>query len=383
MAYIAEPFGPPTPAVVPVKPAARMPDKTRYASIDALKGIAILCYWLVIASIGNPALPVQLRPGPWGKPTLADCVYPALILGIGAGISLSAAYMQGRNSLGHFMLSALSRAFWLVLFGVLLESAVAKHFVFDLGIIQLIGVAYLFNALFAKTPVVLRFFFAEILLLAFYAWARMTFVPGSMAGTLTEKVNMIQYTNDKVLAPIGLQGLLALIPIASIMMSGTVLGSVFLLDESPFRRGLIIFGCGATLVFFGWLWSLDQPMAASIWTSSYALFATGMGTALLGLLCLICDSEIGEKISYPFRVAGSAIILALTGPILLKIMILDVWTAPGSKATLSAWMHNWIGVLSAPPLQDWIYPVGTVVFWWIVVAITYHRRRWVKAKSDL
>ena len=379
MAYIAEPFGAPAQAVLPPKP--RPPDKQRFASIDVLKGFAILGIWLVVASLGDSGISLQLKPGTWGHITFADCLLPALLVGVGAGVALSAAFRSaGRESMGRFMLGSLSRAFWLVLFGILVESAVAHRLVFDCGALQLMGVAYLTNALFARTPIVLRVFLAEGLLLAFYGWVKMHYVPGTMPGTFNDKVNYIQYFNDTVLSPHGLQGLLALIPITSIMMTGSVIGSLYLKDDSFVRRGLILIACGGTLIFFGWLWSLDMTMSADVWTSSFALFATGFAVVALGLFNLLFDFQNGERVAYAFIVPGSSILLALTGPLFLRTMVLDVWRLPGSQETISSDFSKWISGFAAPPLSSWIYPVTSLLVWWCILAITYHRRKWLRER---
>jgi predicted acyltransferase len=380
MAYIAEPFGLPQVAAPP-QPKPRPPEKVRFASIDALKGVSILLLWLVNASLYDPAIPAQLKPGSWGHMTLADCVFPALLLGVGAGIALSAAFRsQSRESLGRFMLASCSRAFWLVLFGVLVESSIAHRPVFDCGALQLMGIAYLINALFSRTPIVLRVFLAEGLLLAFYGWVKVHNVPGTMPGTFNEKANFIQYYDDTVLAAHGLRGILALIPMTSIMMTGSVLGGMYLHDESRLRRGLIFLGCGGTLTFFGWLWSLDMPMSSAMWTSSYALFATGFAVAVLGLFNLLFDFDKGHSVAYPIAIPGTSILLAIAAPIFLKTMILDVWKMPNSGDTFSLAISKWIGTTFSSPLSNWVYPIGSLLVWWCVLAIAYHRRKWLRAR---
>ena len=374
MAYIAEPYASPQPAVIP---KALPPEKQRYASIDALKGLSILFIWLITASLDVKGFPPQLKPGGWAHPTLADCVFPALLVAVGAGIPLSAEFRKDRDSMGRFLLGAVSKAFWLVLFGILMESAVARRPVFDCGALQLLGVAYLINAIFARTPVVLRVFLAEGLLLAFYIWAKMNVVPGAKVGTFTEAQNIISFTDANLFAPNGLQGFLALIPITSIVMSGSVIGSLYLIDDSPVRRSLIFLGIGGTLIFFSWLWSLDQPMVSAVWTSSFALFATGVAVVALGAFGLVFDFEKARAAAYPLTVPSTCVLLAIVAPVFFKTAVLDVWRWPGSDDTISAALKHLVGGSFAPPILDWVYPAGVVLAWWMVLAIVYHRRKWL------
>src|ERR1041385_3956504 len=121
MAYISEPFElPQQMQTAPERPKPQLVEVTRYTSIDVLKGVAIICLWLMMFTIADPNASVQLKPGTWGHPTFADFIYPSLIVAIGAGLVLAAKFSsQKREASGRYFLSALSRAFWLVLFGIL------------------------------------------------------------------------------------------------------------------------------------------------------------------------------------------------------------------------------------------------------------------------
>src|SRR6476619_2567508 len=98
MSYIADAYPSPNPVVEPVKP--KFVEKIRFASIDALKGIAILCIWLLNNAPPAPTSSDAMRPGPWGHVTFADLVYPVLIFGIGCGLALSAVFSKKELTYG-------------------------------------------------------------------------------------------------------------------------------------------------------------------------------------------------------------------------------------------------------------------------------------------
>jgi len=375
MAYIADAYPAPNPVVAPKIPP---PVKTRFASIDALKGLAILALWIVNSA--PTTAPNWLRPGHWGHPTFADIIFPALILGIGAGLAVYAEFSKTTTHFGTYFLKCASRAFWLILFGVIVASAIARRPVLGLGALQLLGLAYLINALLARTHLIFRGFVAEGMLLAFYAWVRLTPVPNTLPGTFDEHSNIIRYVNDLTLAPQGLSGLFALISITSIMMMGTVAGSVYQMEDNRFKRGIIIALTGATLAFFGWLWSLDLAMTATWWTSSYALFAAGIAGAVLGLFIIAFDFDDGHKFSYPIMVTSTCVLLGLAGPPLLKAFVLDNWRMPVGDENLGKGLQQLVTQHGTYP---WMYTLAIVLLWWFVMVIAYHRRKWVKEKYGL
>jgi predicted acyltransferase len=178
-----------------------------------------------------------------------------------------------------------------------------------------------------------------------------------------------------------LSGVLALISIVSILMMGTVAGSFFHMEDNRFKRGVILIICGGTLAFFGWLWSLDFPMVANMWTSSYSLFAAGIAGAVLGLLSILFDMEDGHKIAYLFIIPATCVLTALAGPPLLKMMILDYWRMPNSEVKLGKGLQQ---LASGGSTQaTWGYTILFMLVWWIVMAIAYHRRKWIREKYGI
>ncbi|MEA2552642.1 MAG: hypothetical protein QOJ65_818 [Fimbriimonadaceae bacterium] len=382
MAHIAEPYGPPRPVFV----SKTAPDQVRFVSIDALKGLAILFLWVVYAFPGTDSLPDQLKPSAWGQVHLVNLLVPAILLALGAGIALSAGFAASNGeTFLRFLNRALKRSLCLIFIGILLDSAVELRPVVQVGALQLMGLCYFLTAVFSRTPVWLRAALAEGLLLAYWAWIRLSVVPGGKIGTFNEHTNIVRHMNERVLAPYGLRGLIAVVPVLSVMLTGTMAGSAYWEELPRVKRALAFIGAGAIMVALGWVctmpWALDMPMVQAYWTSSYALFATGISACVLGLFTLLLDGYGGRIAAFLFLVPASSVVLGIAGPLFLKSMVLQTWRMPGSNESLEGGLVRLSMDQFGPVAGRWVYGAAFVVLWWVILAVVYSRRNRSREES--
>ncbi len=373
MAYIADAYGPPQPAIMPKAP----PTRVRLASIDALKGIAILCLWLINSVTLGKATPLQLVTAPWGTVHFVDFIFPALLLGLGAGIPIAADFSARLNeSFGVFAWRSFVRGFWLVAAGILIDSAIARRPTLDMGLIQLAGISYFVTALFGRTPILLRVFLTAVLLFSFMAWTRLTSIPGSLPGTFTEKVNAVKYYNDMFFSHYGLRGVVDLMPILVVMFGGSMVGTLYLSHEfSPVGRGFVLMGCGSVFSGLAFLWSrFDVPLSSTYWSASYTVLAMSAAAVALGFLGVLFDRLKGRAIAYPLLVPAGSVILALTGPQLIRCLVLQNWRMPASDLILDKGLQQPFVDQFGFPIGAWTYAVVLMLAFWGVLAYVYHKR---------
>ncbi|HZH99436.1 MAG TPA: hypothetical protein VEX38_10735 [Fimbriimonadaceae bacterium] len=60
-------------------------------------------------------------------------------------------------------------------------------------------------------------------------------------------------------------------------------------------------------------------------------------------------------------------------PILAKVLILQVWQVPGTGETVAAWMVHSTKALWGPVLGGWLYMLGYVAIWWLVLWGLYRK----------
>jgi predicted acyltransferase len=327
--------------------------------------------------------PAEFQHAAWdGGIHFADVVFPWFLLMV--GIAIPYAWTSHRRKgwgRGHYLGRALARAAGLFALGCLIDSSIGKRFIFDLDVLQLIGLAYLVGAAIAMAlPTQLRLLVAAIFLLAHWAVIRLVHVPGMVTGTFEPTHNVIAYVNLHFLGRFHLAGLISVVPASALVLIGTALGDVLRRERlAPQKRLQILVVSGVILTALGWLWSLTLPFNKPVWTGSYIVFNAGLGALVLAVMFALLDVPRGGKLPWrgwalPFLVFGSNAIVAYVVPILVKLWILQVADWPGTHIHVQPQMlhllvHRW-GVIGG----GWAYTLGYIGFWWLVLLVLYRCR---------
>jgi len=250
----------------------------RVISLDAFRGLAVLGMLLVNEKTFGPATPRQLTHAGWaGGVHLADMVFPWFLFIVGVAIPYAAVSRRGGAAKSHcYYLGVMRRTAILVLLGCLINSSYARHPVFDFGVLQLLGFAYLLAALLYELPRSARQGAAAALLIGY--WALLRFLPaGAGAGLFTEARNAARFLNEMYLSKMQLEGALNVLPTAALALIGTTFGVVLRSALPPERKVRRVLVAGLALVALGWLWHYDLPFNKPLWTPSYVAFAAGGG----------------------------------------------------------------------------------------------------------
>ncbi|MBV9849657.1 MAG: DUF5009 domain-containing protein [Armatimonadetes bacterium] len=330
----------------------------------------------------NTRTPPQLMHAPWnGGVRFADLVFPWFLLIVGVAIPYAwASHRRKGWGRGRYLVKALGRAAALVALGCLIDSSIARTPLFDLDVLQLIGLAYFVAAALAMLlPAGPRLAVAALFLIAHWFVIRHVAVPGMPAGTFLPGRNVIAYVNAHSLARYHLAGLISVVPASALVLIGTALGDALRRELfAPAKRFGIMMASGAALTMLGWLWHWVLPYNKPVWTASYILFTGGLGALVLGTLYGLLDikktADIWKAWALPLVIFGSNAIVAYVAPILVKLYILRVWTWPGTRvpleqAFLHGAVHRW-----GPVEGGWAYTLGYIAFWWLVLVILYRRK---------
>jgi predicted acyltransferase len=356
----------------------------RLASLDAFRGLTILGMLLVNNVALDAATPRHLTHAPWnGGVHFADLVFPWFLLIVGVALPFSAASRRKKGiSLGQYYRRVLSRSALLVLLGCFIDSSLTRRPLFGLGVLQLIGLAYLVAALLYEMPLRLRLLAAAGLLIAHWAALRFLPVPGVGAGVFTEDQNLVLHWNQAYLQPLHLKGLLSVVPTSALALIGTALGDLLRRETAPpLRKVTHLLTAGLALILLGWIWNLDLPFNKPVWTASYICFAAGWGAALLGLLYLVIDVRGWRSWSFPLIVFGANAIVAYVAPILAKTYILQEWRWPlpsDPSPTLQQALLQLCIEHAGRIAGGWMYTGGYILFWWLILLWLYRRGVFVR-----
>lgn len=370
-ADLGEPAPPPPP-----KP----PSSPRLLSLDAFRGLTVLLMLLVNNVALDNQTPQQLTHAQWNRGVnLADLVFPWFVFCVGVAMPFSSASAR-RKGLPSWRLDLkiLQRGALLVLLGCLLSSALARTPIFELGILQTIGLAYVAGALVVELPKSRRLLMGAMILAVYGAALQWLPYPGRPVGALSESSNLVQYLNGAFLAPIHLKGLLSVAPMTALVLIGSVVGD-FLRDRASdeYRRAVWTLILGMALLVPAYFVNQIQPLNKALWTPSYVLLSAGTGTLALAFGYLVIDVRGYRAWCYPLLVPGANAILAYLGPILVKLLILGVWRIPGASGkpqTLIDYFMSSSFSHFGRYAGGWIFTIGYVVACWLVLWQLYRKK---------
>jgi predicted acyltransferase len=287
-------------------------------------------------------------------------------------------------------MKAVQRAIVLVGLGCLLASLQARGLVWTLGVLQLIGLAYLCAAwagtwlgVRGRAMLAILLLAAHTALLAYYR------VPGVPVGTLSEHANVVNHLNQAYLAPLGLKGLISVIPATAMVLIGTLAGDF--LRRKRISRPLKVAGlAGAGLALWGigvW-WSAYLTLNKALWTGSYIVYTAGLGLCTLAALYLLFDAPkgIGGKatrlLAFPFVVFGTNAIVAYVAPIAFKLAVLqrfEIAHPTGTIVNLERALQEWCYAQVGRIPGGWLYTISYIAAWWLVLLVLYRKRWFLRA----
>ena len=364
------------PALAVAKPAA-----PRLAALDAFRGLTILMMLLVNnVSLGEQT-PEHLTHAEWsGAVHLADVVFPWFLLAVGVAIPFAVASNRKRGAgwLGYFG-KAIRRTASLVLLGILVDSTVNHAWSPGLGVLQVIGLAYLFGAFLSPLPALWRAISAAGLLAAHTAIILLWHIPGYGVGRFEEGANAVAFVNEVYLQPWGLKGLLSVIPTTAMVLIGTVIGNLYRRTNlSVGRRALLCAVGGVLLASLGYAGSYVLPMNKPLWTATYILYTAGLGAVLLALLHRLVDgTKHGAAMALVLLVPGANAISAYVLPILVKINVLKAWTVAtdAGRVSLETAFQNAAYHAFGRIGGGWFYTLAYIAVWWLVL-YWFYRKKW-------
>lgn len=378
----------------------------RLVSLDVFRGMTVAGMLLV----NNPgtwsAIYPPLQHAAWNGWTPTDLIFPffLFIVGITTELSLRARRARGDDE-GAILRQVLRRGALIFLFGFLLSGfpfftwppalpeATFLERVVDrfehwrvLGVLQRIGLAYLFGALLTwRTSLKLQFGILGALLFGY--WALMTMVPVPDTGVagrfVLDKPDQLlsAWLDRTILGTNHLwiggktwdpEGLLSTLPAIGTMILGTFAGRWIAHQERTLTDRLAgLFAVGAMTMMLGLVWHWVFPINKSIWSSSYVLFTAGMGAVSLATCMWVIDVMQVRRWTFPFVVYGTNPMLAFLGSGLMARLIASIWTwetGTGSRISAQGFVFNTLYASWLPPREaSFAYALSFVALWFLIL----------------
>ncbi len=303
------------------------PPPTRLLSLDALRGLDMLCivgledliralahHW---QTPFTEALAEQFEHVPWAGLHVYDLIFPLFMFlsGVSLPLSLDARVDRG-DSKGRLWGKIALRVLLLVFLGMVYNGVFSTkpdlpRFASVLGHI---GIAW---GIAASLYLVVRNWKVRLGMLLGWLVAVAIFhllvpVPGHGAGILTE-TGAINAWFDRSFLPGRLhgvtfdpEGLLSILFAVPITLAGALAGEgLKRLSSRPWKFAAGLATCGTISVIAAIVcWKAGYPPIKALWTSTFDLFAIGIASLLFASFYAVIDVARFQKWSFPLRVIG-------------------------------------------------------------------------------
>jgi predicted acyltransferase len=374
------------------------PQSDRLFSLDVFRGITIAAMVMVNSPGTWDAIYKPLQHAEWHGATPTDCIFPFFLFIVGVSISLALAKHVKEGSVpGKIYWKVVRRSSLIFGLGLL----VATFPFYDLtegefldvstvrvmGVLQRIAVCYLISALiFLKTNWKQQAILVTVLLLVYWALMTLISVPGCEITALSDRAcNLAAYVDREILTENHLwkgskvydpEGLLSTVPALATTLIGVLTGEWLGRKQSKKAKFSGMFFVGIALTAIGWIWSFWFPLNKNLWTSSYALYASGLALCVFGSCYWLLDIKGWRKWSKPFQILGvNGIGLVVGSSIMTSVLnLITVQDSQGRTLSLQEAIFDRIFLPLASAIDaSLIYAVSFVLIWLFLMWLLYRK----------
>jgi predicted acyltransferase len=295
----------------------------RLMSLDIFRGMTI-AFMIIVNTPGTWShVYAPLRHASWHGCTPTDLVFPSFLFIAGVAMWYSLRKYNFEFS-GPSVVRLVRRVLLIFAAGLFLN--IFPHFARDystlriMGVLQRIALAWGIGALIVLL-VKRRYIWVITVILLFGYWALMYFFGGddpySLADNLARRVDIAVLGENHLYKGFGMpfdpEGLLSTLPATATVLLGFMTGGLISTRGSSWKTVGWLSVLGALLIGAGLLWGQFFPINKAIWTSSYVLFAGGIGIVILALLLMIIDIFKIQGWKTIGIIVGAGAVLAVTG----------------------------------------------------------------------
>ena len=271
----------------------------RLMSLDVFRGMTI-SFMIIVNTPGTWShVYAPLRHAPWHGCTPTDLVFPSFLFIAGVAIYYSLKKYNFEFS-GPSLFRILRRVALIFAAGLFLN--IFPHFDRDystlriMGVLQRIALAYGLGAIIILLVKRNYIWLVTAITLLGY-WALMYFLGGSdpysLEGNLATRVDTAILGANHLYKGFGIpfdpEGLVSTIPAVGTVLLGFMAGNLIGRFGTSWKTVGYLAAIGAALVAAGLVWGEFFPINKPIWTSSYVLYAGGIGMIILSLVFMIVD----------------------------------------------------------------------------------------------
>jgi predicted acyltransferase len=380
-------------------PVALTMKTPRLISLDVMRGLTVAVMILVNNAGDGSVSYAQLRHSVWNGCTLTDVVFPLFLFIVGASIALSFSARLQRGTLrSAIAFQMLRRALTIFTLGLLLNAL--PHFHLSelryYGVLQRIALCYaIAGAIYLYGGVSVCA--VTVALVLFGYWFLLTHVsvpgfglPGASIQVLDRYGNLAAWLDRAMVPQAHLyrhsfydpEGLLSTMPALANTLFGVISAVWLQTVRSTRQKTSALLVCGVVGLVGGLFWAQTFPLNKRLWTSSFALFTSGIAMSVLALLFWYIDGNKRPEGRHgvwmkPWLVFGTNALAAYVFSEVLAVTFAAVPVGSGEnlQQLLFRLLPSWLG---PPPFVSMLYSVLFVGVCYLPVWWLYRRRIFVK-----
>lgn len=355
----------------------------RYLALDALRGLTIALMILVNTPGSWSYVYSPLLHAQWHGLTPTDLVFPFFMFIVGSAMFF--AFKKQDFTLDKASsFKIIKRGFLIFMIGLALN---AYPFMssFDslriMGVLQRIGIAYIFAAFIVLSVKRNTVFIISILLLVAYPLMLLSVGEGaySLENNLVRQLDLTILSAAHMYGGMGIpfdpEGLLSTIPsIVSVLFGFEVTRFISSMECKKTSMNKLL-QLGVIAIIAGL--ALDQivPINKALWTSSFVIYTTGFACLTLALFVYLIDIKKIEKPVDPLFVYG-------TNPLFIYV-VSWVWVASYGfisigESGLHGWMFTSLAQVMPEKLASFVFAFSHVALFWWFSKLLYQRKIFIK-----
>lgn len=355
----------------------------RLMSLDVFRGMTV-AFMIIVNTPGTWShVYAPLRHASWHGCTPTDLVFPSFLFISGVAMFYSLRKFNFEFS-GQSLFRILRRVLLIFAAGLFLN--IFPHFDRDyntlriMGVLQRIALAW---GLGAVLVLLIRrnYIWIATAVILFGYWALMHFMGGSdpysLEGNYARTIDIAFFGENHLYKGFGIpfdpEGLLSTLPATATVLLGFMAGGLISSNGTKWKTPGWLTITGALLIGAGLLWGQYFPINKPIWTSSYVLYAGGIGMIILAILFIIVDMWNLRGWTGFFNTFGTnALFTYLLAGIWTKTM-LAVKIGEGS---LYNWIFNHIcsPLFEEQKLASLLFAIIQVMIIWAFGYILYRKK---------
>ncbi len=367
----------------------------RLISLDAFRGATIALMILVNTPGTWAHIYAPLRHAQWHGCTLTDLVFPFFLFIIGISMRFSFEKYEFCKW-GPLFKKVVWRTITIFTIGLFLNAFPFIRQDWDwshfriMGVLQRIALAYFFASTIVvrtdikgivkiSTGILIGYW----LLLMGHGW--ITDVdPYALETNLQLVIDSIIIGKDHLYGGTGIQfdpeGLLSTLPSVVTVLIGFLVGTMIKTAKDHEDNAQRMAVLGALLIILGWVWGFAFPINKQLWTSTYVLFAGGIGTIVLAVMLWNIDVKEIKGWTKPFVIFGAnAIFLYAASSSWTKILLRIQFELDGKIISGYGYLYKTVFQPMAGDINgSLLFALFHVFMFWLILAWMYRKKIFIK-----